>query len=427
MASSSNRRWLRFALCAYGILSLSTMAGMSLGAGALMAAAIFSVWLAPSWGKGALKELVTHPFGWASLALFVSAALSLGFAWIYPPLGIPVSGFAELKKFHHFLYPFVVALALLHSADALERHPFWKFWGGMGIFCCLLALAQFFGSDLFPGSWLQSRFFRPVGETGRFHGQGLMFFHLSFASCLTFTAAAGLARVFWPQKWDGKKEKIFWALVAAAGFVAVYFSFSRVSLAGLVAVGVVLAFLRRPLWGALALVIFLAAGAGLWMESPTLRDRFMANTDGVRERTLLWQSAWEMFQDRPLTGFGFGRSGNYTPAYAEKILGKRADFTSHAHNNILDTLASSGILGLLAYLNWWGILLVSAWRSFRFAQPTERWLPAAALAALLAFQVNGLTQVNFADGKSQHTLMIWAGVVLALAIHRRRKERESFR
>ena len=39
--------------------------------------------------------------------------------------------------------------------------------------------------------------------------------------------------------------------------------------------------------------------------------------------------------------------------------------------------------------------------------------PAAALAGLLAFQVNGITQVNFWDGKSQHTLMIWAGVVLS--------------
>jgi MYXO-CTERM domain-containing protein len=40
--------------------------------------------------------------------------------------------------------------------------------------------------------------------------------------------------------------------------------------------------------------------------------------------------------------------------------------------------------------------------------------------------VNGLTQVNFWDGKSQHTLMLWAGVVLALAIRRRREDARKF-
>ena len=338
-----------------------------------------------------------------------------------------MSGFAELKKFHHFLYPFVVALALLFSADALERHPFWKFWGGMGIFCSVLAGLQFFGRDIFPAAWLEHRFFRPVGETGRFHGQGLMFFHLSFASSLTFVAAAGLARVFWPLNWDQKKDRIFWLVVALAGFSAVFFSFSRIALVGVLVVGVFLAFLRKPLWGLISSAGFMALSLGLWWMSPALRDRFIQSQSGVHERTRLWEGAWAMFLDRPFTGFGFGRSGSYTPAYLEKLNGASNLFTSHAHNNILDTLASTGLIGLLAFLFWWIVLFVSAGKSFLRAPAEEKWLPAAALASLLAFQVNGLTQVNFADGKSQHTLFLWAGVVLALAVRRRRREASTDR
>jgi O-antigen ligase len=402
------------------------MAGMSVGGGLFLAASFWSI--ARSWKAGAgkhLKEAFRHPVMIASLAVFAVSFLSLAWAWISPPLGEPVSGFKELKKFHHFLYPPFIALAFLYTADEIEKHPFWKFWGGMGIFCGILACLQFFGRDLFPEAWLDSRFFRPIGETGRFHGQGLMFFHLSFAACMSFVAAAGLARVLWPFKWDSRREKLFWAAVALAGFVAVFFSYSRISLVGILVIAALLFFLKRPIWGAATVVVLIGLSLVIWRESPSLQQRFSQTSGATIERKLMWQSAWEMFQDRPALGFGFARSGRYTPAYAEKILGRKPWFTSHAHNNVLDALAATGAAGLLAYLAWWGVLFVSAWRSFRSA--TEKWLPAAALAAMVAFQVNGLTQVNFWDGKSQHTMMIWAGVVLALSLRRRRREEQNFR
>jgi O-antigen ligase len=400
------------------------MAGMSIGAGVFLLASVWAIARSPEVRKS-LRQMLSHPLTWATFAFFLVAWASLVAANSSVPLGIPVSGYGELKKFHHFLYPAVVALAFLFTGDALEKHPFWKIWGGMGIFCGLLAVLQFFGADLFPAAWLGSRFFRPVGQTGRFHGQGLMFFHLSFASCMSFVAAAGVARVLWPLRWDGRKEKIFWGLVALVGSFGVYFSYSRIALAGLAVLVAFLCFLKKPLWGALAAVLVVAAGFALWRESPSLRLRFELSTGSNAERILMWESAWKMFEDRPLLGFGFGRSGTYTPAYAEKILGKKPWFTSHAHDNFLDELAANGLLGLLAYLSWWLVLFVSAWKSFLAAK--EKWLPAAALGAFLVFQVNGLTQVNFWDGKSQHTLMIWAGVTLALALRRIRKEEMSFR
>jgi O-antigen ligase len=395
------------------------MAGMSIGGTIFVSATIACLALSwSSWGRAALREVLSHPLSWATAALFLASLLSLVGAWVFPPLGEPASGFWELKKFHHFLYPPLVALALLHNADQPGRHPFWRVWGVTGLLMFLLAFLQFFGADLFPQSWLEHRFFRSVGDTGRFHGQGLMFFHLSFASCMTFVGAAGLARALWPEPFDGRRDRWFWMAVGAAGFFSVYLSYSRIALVGLVFLGTLLAFLRRPALGALALVLFVAFGSLLWTQSRSLQDRFFLSTGANQERKLLWQAAWEMTKERPVVGFGFGRSGRYTPEFTRRLIGQEAPFTSHAHNNFLDTLASTGVAGLGAYLAWWLVLLVSAWRSFRSG--THRWLAAAALGGLLAFQVNGLTQVNFWDGKSQHTLMIWAGVVLALAVKRKR-------
>lgn len=416
-----DRRWWRRAFCLFAPLSLSTMAGMSIGGAIFIAGSAWSLargWR--QWGRRALVEVARGPWAWATFALFVSAFLSLLGAALFPPVGEPLTGFAELKKFHHFLYPPLIALAFLYTADEIERHPFWKFWGGMGIFCGILAVVQFFGAEIFPAPWLESRFFRAVGETGRFHAQGLMFFHLSFAACMTFVAVAGLARLLWPLRWDKAGTRFFWATVTLAGFAGVYFSFSRIALAGLVFVATVLGLLKRPLWGLIGFVLCVGIGTAAWFESSSLRDRFTQSRGSTIERELMWHAAWDMFRDRPLTGFGMGRSGHFTPIYAERILGTKTWFSSHAHNNVLDTLAAMGILGLLSYLFWWGVVLGSAFLSFREAR--DRWLPAAAFAGLLAFQVNGLTQVNFWDGKSQHTLMLWAGVVLALAVRRRRAQ-----
>ncbi|RYZ96317.1 MAG: O-antigen ligase family protein, partial [Proteobacteria bacterium] len=340
-------------------------------------------------------------------------------AWIFPPLGIPVSGFGELKKFHYFLYPPLVALALTRTSDSIERHPFWKIWAGMGVFLFFVSVAQFFAQDLFPPSWLEARFFRAAGTSHRFHGQGFMFFHLSFATCMSFVAAMGLSRFVFPSLWDQGWRRWAWGAVGLAGTLAVYFSFSRAGIIGLVGMVCTIGFLRRPLAGLGAVLACLLLGITLWVSMPSLRQRFTEAGTYNSERYIMWESAWEMFKERPVLGLGFGRTGEYSPAFSERVLGHRASFTSHAHNNILDIMGAIGGLGLAAFIAWWGVLCAWALRAFRHARAGEKWLPAAALSAFVAFHIDGLTQVNFWDGKSQHTLMIWVGVVLALELRQR--------
>jgi hypothetical protein len=403
-------------------LSLSSMAGMSIGSGLFLLASLFALvrgWA--TWGKDALREVIWNAWGFATAAFFLAALLSLVFAAIFPPLGIPVYGFAELAKFHHFLYPPLIALALLRTADSLDQHPFWKWWGAAGLVCFVLATAQFFGRDLFPEPWLSNRFFRAMNSTGRFHGQGLMYFHLSFAACLSFVAAAGLARFLFPLNYDSPKERGFWGVVGVGGCLAVYFAFSRIGLAGLVAIIIILGFLRRPLLGLASVAFCALVGSGLWIFMPSLSQRFREAASYNDERYIMWQTAWKMFEARPLLGMGFGRSGKYSPEFARQLLGHDAAFTSHAHDNVLDLLASVGALGLAAFAAWWIVLFVWAGKAFRQARAGEEWLPAAAIAGFIAFQINGITQVNFWDGKSQHTLMLWAGVVIALEVRRRRR------
>lgn len=406
----NERRWWHGALCAYGVLSLSSMAGMSLGGGFFLAVSLVLLFRSTS-RRGELLRLFRSPLGWVSLGLFAVSALSLVAASFAPPAGVPASGFKELSKFHHFLYPFFLALAFAEGPEPMEEHPFWKWWIGMGLFSALLALLQFWGGALFPNEWLSSRFFRAVGHSGHFHGQGLMFFHLSFAACISFFAAAGLARFLWPRAGD---RRWLWLGIGFSGLAGVFFSYSRISWIAIGVLVVLLGALKRPLWGLVGLVLVLGSGVVAWNLSDTLRARVEENRNGNEDRFNLWRVSLEMAGDRPLSGVGFGRTGRYSEIYLERMLGEKPRFSSHAHNNFLDALASSGWPGLLVFLGWWGVVIGGAWVAFRRAAENERWLPAACLGGFVAFHVNGLTQVNFWDGKSQHTLMLWVGISLAL-------------
>ena len=394
------------------------MAGMGIGTG-IFSFVTFLVLVRQSPERSLFRGLLRTPFAYASLLFFLLAALSLLVAALDPPLTGALPGFKELAKFHYFLVPFWVALAFLANSRGqdMESEKFFRFLAYAALFNSVLAAVQFFARDLLPDSWLDARFFRGVGSPGaaeRFHAQGIMMFHLSFASCMSFVAALGLARLFFPLANDSLKQKIFWTLVGLGGALATFYSFSRIAWVAILVIPILLAFLKKPKWGLLSVLVAGVLAVSIWFGSEMTRKRWEYSINGIHERQQMWAAAVEMAKDRPVLGVGFGRSGHYSEPYATRALGYKPEFTSHAHNNFLDMLAAMGWLGLGVFLFWWTCIFAMAWSSFRQAPTDRRWLPAAAMAGFVAFHINGLTQVNFWDGKSQHTLMLWVGLTLAL-------------
>lgn len=408
------------AFCAFGVLSLSSMAGMSIGAALFFLASLVTFIF--DWKRGEKERLLAYvrsPYGWATLLFFIASLLSLFVAQINPPPGGDMHGFWELKKFHHFLYPVFVAMALdaavknpLTSEKTICAHPFWRWWFGMGLLSAFIGIIQFWGASLFPSVLLESRFFRQAGTTGAFHAQGLMFFHLSYASCMCFVTAAACSRFLWPCE---KDRRIMWFLLSCLGCLAVFYSYSRIAWVALLLMMITLGLLKKPKWGAGIILAALSFSFIIWSSSSSMRTRWYDSLAGINERREVWRSSLEMIKDRPWMGVGFGRTGAYSTYYAEKALGRKPEFSSHAHNNFLDITASTGVIGLLTFLAWWGVLFFFAIRAFVAGK--FRWIAAAAMVGFWAFHVNGLTQVNFGDGKSQHTLMLWAGIALFLWRH----------
>jgi len=126
-------------------------------------------------------------------------------------------------------------------------------------------------------------------------------------------------------------------------------------------------------------------------------------------RLALWPEVLERIEERPLTGYGFGRGG-----LRSSLPNELGDPTLwHAHNLFLETTVQLGLPGLVLLLALLGATLREAWRLSRTGQD----LPLAcgiALAAVIAgMLVRNMTDVLWLR---QNALLYWgvAGALLGL-------------
>src|SRR5262249_61965850 len=64
-------------------------------------------------------------------------------------------------------------------------------------------------------------------------------------------------------------------------------------------------------------------------------------------RTAVYRANLEIIHDHPLLGLGFGRYKNASVPYYDRF--PEADRRTHAHSNVLQVAAESGLVGLAAF------------------------------------------------------------------------------
>ncbi len=183
---------------------------------------------------------------------------------------------------------------------------------------------------------------------------------------------------------------------------------------------------RRGWWGVVLVVVAVAALLGLYTSGrlpPAVADRlagFLAYTRfkdvrgtpindanfAVLERMAHWQAALNMWRDNFWLGVGFGC---YEPAYADYALINWSIALGHAHNYYLNLLAETGVLGLTAYLVFFGAVLLQLWRATRELRGWQRGLALGILGAIVQLLVHSLV-----DNLLVNNVHLFFGVLLAL-------------
>jgi O-antigen ligase len=103
------------------------------------------------------------------------------------------------------------------------------------------------------------------------------------------------------------------------------------------------------------------AGAALVPKATAIADALLYHNDknqyDLLTRTAAWQIMGELIKLNPILGIGFANYYHYTPLFP--ILGYAVKFNSH--NNYIDILAQTGVLGLICFGWFFWELFRAAW------------------------------------------------------------------
>lgn len=413
---------LAYTACVYG-----PMAAMSIGAGVVGAA-----WVVLRRG-----ELHRDVMAFRSSPLF-APTLVFAFACLWSLVWASATGLAfmgkkptidwigDSRKAWHLFFPLILA-PMLATLTAARLRSVAKLWLGLGLASAVLGIVQYyvplFNPDRLPhldyATYSKSSGLLDVFR-GSYHATGMAGFHLSYAVIIAFPAAVSLAvlAVLYRREGVSRRTRVA-ALATILFFMANVFTYSKMAWAAMPLTVVLIAligFRGRPRYAIFGLLAIFCA---VWGSSSEFRLRFQG-TDTIRDRVEVWSANIEMIKRFPVFGVGWHRNSELSRAYYENkgIKG----FESHAHNNLIDQWATTGLFGLGAFL-WWSVAIV--FMSLRVYKSNHdllwRSIGLGFVGGWFCLHLNGLTQANYWDAKVLHQI----GWVTALTMELYRRHRPN--
>jgi O-antigen ligase/Tfp pilus assembly protein PilF len=266
-------------------------------------------------------------------------------------------------------------------------------------------------------------FIRPFGTSGH---ANLLGAYLAMALPLVVFLAAQPAEN--GQRWI----RWTWRLLALPGVVGIFASLSRAAwLAAACSICVLVAVRPRWRWRMMvAALVFVAAIVmviAIQSESQFVAG-LVARLHAVGEgggRYQIWRSAWLVFLDHPWLGSGLDTfqlvfGSRQTPDYWHQEWGR---IPTRAHNEILHTLATQGIVGALAASVWVGGIALATVRAWKRSAAEDRPAILAVVAALVAFGVQ--IQFGFVEPNCGVLAAALAGMLAGLGTSPKGMEPES--
>ena len=214
----------------------------------------------------------------------------------------------------------------------------------------------------------------------------------NLARILTLGVLAAIGLTYGRTKSIVRPRFLVWPLVVVVG-IALVQTGSRGGLLALAAGLMVFVFngrnfvtKLRNVVGVLLIMLFFV-WAGFQFESTRIRFEKTLEDGDLARREQIYPAAWEMFQERPLLGWG-AIASTYELGWR---LGHIDEDTKNPHNLVLYGLVSTGIVGAIPLFLGTGLAAWAAWKSRRGPHGV---LPLAMVTAVLAANMSGLWLFN---------------------------------
>jgi O-antigen ligase len=367
------------------------MRAVRVGICALIAFAVLSFGGVEPWGEAILEIGATVLFvAWGILAVRRQEAEIL-WNWLYLPLlGLGVFAFVQYA-FGLSVYPYLTKVELLKwgayvvlfflTTESFRTMDQWKrfvwFLVIFGFAVSLFAIIQHF---TFNGKLYWS-----VPLTGGGSPFGPYVNRDDFAGFVELIAPLGLALLFFRAV--RREHLTLLLLFTLVPIGAAILSASRGGIICLFFEFVLLVFLvrsrqigKKQLAGVVAFAL-IAGTFIVWLGVSEAIHRFEQLTPGEisqDRRVSMYRETWHIFVRHPWVGTGLGTLVAVFPRYATFYIPNT--IVDHAHNDYLELLADTGIMGGLSGL---AFIVLLFWRGLANVQAAERRLPRAILAGSL--------------------------------------------
>ena len=223
-------------------------------------------------------------------------------------------------------------------------------------------------------------------------------------------------RVLWLQSPEGIE-----ALVTAFGVsvmsLGLMLTASRSGIAAyliVLAIASVVAMLKtsRPLRAVTVVAGGVVVVAAIFVRagSDVIVTRFARASRDLAGRQRTWGDALRIFQDFPVFGTGANTYGEATLFYEPP--GLEVHYVQ-AHNDYLQILAESGVIGVVASLLIALLIASAAWKRFSTASPTSRMVRAGAMAALCGVALQEVFDFSLQMPANAILAVVALGILLA--------------
>jgi len=370
-----------FSVFAHGVVEVWSESVLEIGAALLL------VWWAVITYREAQGEIQWNPLNWPLLGFIAIGVLQLAFRWSANPFLTRI----ELLRLAAYLIIFFLGQqAFRERADLVRLAWFLVF---LGFSVGLLGIIQYFTSE---GTiyWV-----RKLSQGGDVFGPYVNRNH--FAGFVELVVPVGMALLLF----RGLRRDLF----ALAGLLtilpigALILSGSRGGIICFVfEVGVLVLLARtqrkRPEAPAMIGIAFVALAAFAfiaWLGAGRAIERFSKTRIGdltLSRRASMFRGAEHIFFDHPIKGVGLGTIVSVFPRYDTGYDGFVVD---HVHNDYMEALAETGILGGLCGLAFLWLLFRGARESFLVEQGHfSRAVHAGAIAAVCGILLHSFVDFN---------------------------------
>lgn len=336
--------------------------------------------------------------GWPEVAMAVYVLLTL-----LSVLYLSQSDRALYVLYDRIVVPMVLYLIVrLEEPDTQDLQRFLPVVVFLLVTQAAIGWVAWLAPSLLPSAWLDRAGTRTTGSVRSvaIYGTTMVF------------AAAYLLHGGWQAQLRRHRTVLLGGAMLAG--VMIFMTFSRASwLAGLgafVLLGVAYrGLLRRTLFVAVPILAVTIAftGTGDFLSYADQRFLSQGSEQSALSRLPVAYAAFNMFQERPVWGFGFGNFEEFDRQYQEAIPGLVVPEKDHAsHNTYLTILAEQGLSGLVFYLApvaWWLGLAIPAGRRLPREGLWSRQLLIALWVIILSFVIVN----NFSDMQISFGLGMW--------------------